>query len=293
MKPSAGSAARIDGNPPPLICPVCALPLPWGDQASRCPQGHSFDRAREGYLNLLLSHHRRSANPGDSAEMVRARRRIFDSGALSALVELVRTEVAGLLSARVAEGPAEVVDSGCGEGHLLGALQGDFTSSPYGLDLSREAIRLAARRHAGCRWIVANTMRTIPFASDSVRLLLSVLAPRNVDEFRRILNSHGHLILVVPGPDHLVEARSVLTEDAADYRAKADEAVALCAPRFAQIQRRTLTFDHMLNSDLLQDLVQMTPLFWRSALEAKNRLSALGELRVTMSFVLLTFTPVR
>ena len=34
-------------------CPVCGAPLDRGDRAYRCPAGHSYDIAREGYAYLL------------------------------------------------------------------------------------------------------------------------------------------------------------------------------------------------------------------------------------------------
>jgi 23S rRNA (guanine745-N1)-methyltransferase len=221
--------------------------------------------------------------------MVKARRCFLDSGAFAGLADHIRCAIRELHAG--ADGPVDIVDAGCGEGHFLGALEPAVTGSLYGLDVSKEAIRLAARRHAGCRWIVTNTMRTIPFASASIDAVLSVLAPRNVDEFARILKARGHLVVVVPGPDHLVEARALLMADARDYQAKADEAIELCARRFSLGQRKSLTSQMVLDKDLLGDLVQMTPLFWRSTQEAKSSFGDLAELRVTMSFVLLTFTP--
>lgn len=287
--PDAGT--EIDKHSP-LICPVCEQALSWDDRICVCARGHSFDLAREGYVNLLLSHHRRSRHPGDSADMIRARRRFFDSGAFDRVAGLVRDEVQRLLARRETGGRVHIVDAGCGEGYFLGALQQGPTCSSYGVDVSKEAVRLAARQHKGPHWIVANVMRRIPFAGDSIDLVLSVLAPRNVGEFARILKTAGHLVLIVPGPNHLAELTARLMADAQDFQSKADEAVALCAPYFGALHKRLLTFEVMLSRELLSDLVQMTPLFWRSSRKAKARIDNLDKLRVTISFVLLTFAPI-
>ncbi len=274
----------------PLICPVCEQPLSWGDRVCLCPQGHSFDLAKEGYVNLLLSHHSRSRHPGDNAEMVQARRRFLDSGAFTPLSELVQSKVRQLLERGEMDALGGVMDSGCGEGYFLAALRDVVTGPLYGVDVSKEAIRLAARRHKGPRWIISNVMRRIPFADDSLDIVLSVLAPRNVEELARVLKPSGSLVLVVPGPNHLLELRSRLMADAGNFEAKADAAVDRCAPRFAMQHKIPLTYEVLLNSNLLTDLVQMTPLFWRSTREAKADVGRLDELRVTMSFALLTFT---
>ena len=221
--------------------------------------------------------------------MIQARRRFLDSGAFSKVAELIRSEVCRLLAERKADGRVDIVDSGCGEGYFLGALQQVVSCSSYGVDVSKEAIRRAARRHKGSRWIVANVMRTIPFACDSIDLVLSVLAPRKVEEFTRVLKANGYLVLIVPGPNHLLELNAQLMADAGNFQSKADAAIDLCAPYFVTRRKKSLTFEVLLKRDLLSDLVQMTPIFWRSTRKAKAKLERLDELRVTMSFVLLTF----
>lgn len=296
MKPSPTTrptdVRRATEGDLPLICPVCEESLSWGDRSCACPNGHSFDLAKEGYLNLLLSNHRRSKHPGDNADAVQARRRFLDCGAFAQLTELIQNEVRQLLAGREEEQRVNMADLGCGEGHFLNALQEVVTGQLYGVDVSKDAIRVAARRHKSSRWLVANVMRKTPFASDSLDLIMSVLAPRNVEEFARIMKPDGSLLLVVPGPNHLLEVRSRLMADAGDFPSKAGAAVELCAPRFAICHERSLTYEVLLNKDLLADLVQMTPLFWRSTREAKVDLASLDELRVTMSFVLLVFTPI-
>ena len=55
-------------------CPLCHAPLSRGDNYYSCPQRHQFDLAKEGYVNLLPVQFKRSRDPGDSAEMMQARR---------------------------------------------------------------------------------------------------------------------------------------------------------------------------------------------------------------------------
>ena len=260
----------------PLRCPVCENPLVQDANTLRCGHGHSFDPAKEGYINLLLSHQRRSNHPGDDDKMIQARRRFFDSGAFDLVTEQIKKSAIG-------NHQSAILDCGCGEGYFLGAL----TGPRFGVDISKEAIRCAAKRYKDANWIVANAMRKLPFADHSMDVILSVLAPRNPEEFSRILKPDGALILGVPGPNHLIELRSQLSANAGDFEEKADEAAAKCAPHFKETHRDVLSYQQTLNATQLADLIQMTPIFWCSSPEAKAEVQQLSELTVTVSFVLL------
>jgi 23S rRNA (guanine745-N1)-methyltransferase len=268
-------------NPPAskflLRCPVCETPLTQDKKTYRCENGHSFDPAKEGYINLLLSHQRRSNHPGDDNKMIQARRRFFDSGAFDPFIQLIQHSTSNLPH-------STILDCGCGEGYFLSALIG----TRFGVDISKEAVRCAAKRYKDATWIVANVMRKLPFADHSLDVILSILAPRNPEEFSRILKPDGKLILGVPGPNHLIELRSQLSANAGDFEEKADEAATKCAPHFKETHRDVLSYQQTLNATQLADLIQMTPIFWCSSPEAKAELQKLDQLTVTVSFVLLT-----
>ncbi len=277
--------SNIPASQSPLICPVCKAALLLEGRTARCANNHCFDLAKEGYLNLLLSHQRRSKTPGDDKAMIAARRRFFDSGAFEPVSGAVQKLICGLRPKADSLKPFCILDCGCGEGNLLGALSG----LRFGVDVSKEAIRCAARRHKDATWIVANGMRELPFAADSMDVILSVLAPRNNGEFARILNPDGKLILGVPGPNHLMELRTLLNANAGDFEEKADEAAAKCAPLFKEKNRELLSYQQTLSKEQIADLIQMTPIFWTSASEAKERVSELTGINVTVSFALQTF----
>lgn len=278
MNPSIHHS-NIPSFPAPLICPACSKALEWHDKECRCANGHSFDLAKEGYANLLLSHQRRSSHPGDDDNMIQARRRFFDSGAFDPLTNLLTHSA--IINRQSA---ISILDCGCGEGHFLGALHGER----FGVDVSKEAIRCAAKRYKDVKWIVANAMRKLPFSDHSLDVILSILAPRNPEEFARILKPDGALILGVPGTNHLIELRSRLAANAADFEEKADDAAAKCAPHFTETHRELLSYQQTLTAAQLADLIQMTPIFWCSSPEAKAGVQQLAELKVTVSFVLLT-----
>ena len=171
---------------------------------------------------------------------------------------------------------------------MLGELSEKKEGQHFGVDISKEAIRCAAKRYKKATWIVANGMRDLPFADHSIDCILSVLAPRNLEEFARILKPKGQLILGVPGPNHLIELRTQLTSSASDFEEKADEAVEKCAPHFIEKKRTPLTDRIQLTPNQITDLIQMTPIFWNSSPEAKDAVQKLDQLTVTIRFTLLT-----
>lgn len=250
-----------------------------------CANGHPFNVAKEGYVNLLLSHQRKSKNPGDDAEMIKARRRFFDSGAFAPLSDRISN------SAIFQRPDIAVLDCGCGEGHFLGALSEQYEGFFCGIDISKKAVQLASKRHKRAAWVVANGMRDIPIADASMDVIISILAPRNPLEFSRILKPNGALLIGVPGPNHLIQLRKQLQFTAADFNEKADEATVKCSPQFIENHREQLSYEQTLSQEQIADLIQMTPIFWRSSHEAKAAVMKLDQLMVSISFTLLTLMP--
>ncbi|MDT8389726.1 MAG: methyltransferase domain-containing protein [Lentisphaeria bacterium] len=230
-------------------------------------------------MNLLLSHQRKSRQAGDDGEMIQARRRFFDSGVFEPVLQTVDT----LIPARA----GRLCDAGCGEGTLLGRLSQWRPGDYYGLDVSKPAVKTAAKRYKQCQWLVANIMRDIPLADQSMDAVLSVLAPRNPREFARILKPGGSLILGVPGPRHLLEVREKLMPRLDDFGTKADEGVSQCGDFFQEKSRRVVEYSRRLAQTELSDLARMTPLFWNTTAQARQALYDLPALDVHINFVFL------
>src|SRR5262249_36509146 len=155
-----------------------------------CPRGHSFDLAREGYLNLLQVQDRRSSSPGDSKEAVAARRRLLDGGFGRPLLDPLLALVAEISPPR----GSAVLDVGCGEGTFLAAVAERFRLEGAGVDISTPAIEAAAKRHPGLQWVVANADRGLPFSDGSFRVVMTIAGRRNAPELRRVLEPGGRLI---------------------------------------------------------------------------------------------------
>lgn len=188
-----------------LRCPLCGGVLVDTGPALRCPQGHSFDFARQGYVNLLTG---RAAAPGDSAQMVAARADLLAAGHFDFITAALTTE-AGRLTAGAGDEAYQgglIVDVGAGTGHYLAAVLEALPGFVgLALDVAKPAVRRAARAHPRAAAAVCDVWRGLPLADASADLILDVFAPRNGAEFRRVLRGTGALLVVIPGPDHLGE----------------------------------------------------------------------------------------
>lgn len=251
--------------PVDLRCPVCAAPLTAGERVFACAAGHSFDRARQGYIHLL----RPTRLRGDTPEMLRARRRFFDAGWYAPLAEALAAEVGAWLAADgVALAPESraLLDAGCGEGYYLRTLAETLAPTLtagswrlYGLDLAKEAIRMAAARSRAATWLVASVKDRLPFADAGVGALLCVFAPRNAEEFARVVAPGGLLLVVTPMSEHLAEARAALPWLLSPEPAKEQRLRATLGDAFALVATRAVSFSLTLDADALADLAQMTP----------------------------------
>lgn len=185
-----------------LLCTVrdCRSPLIRDGRRVVCDRGHSFDFARSGYLNLLQPQDKRSKNPGDTPEAVAARRRLHDRGVTAPLLQAI----GDLLGASTQD---TVLDAGCGEGFYLGSLAQQCGFAGHGIDISIPAIDAAAKRFPQCEWIVGNADRFLPYADASFSHAMSITARRHADEFRRVLQPGGRLLIAIPSPNDLIELR--------------------------------------------------------------------------------------
>jgi len=178
-----------------LLCPVCAQTLQKDEGCWRCENRHSFDVARQGYVNLLTVDRKHAKHPGDTKEQVAARKAFLDAGYYAPIAETVCRLTTPLQ-------PRSVLDAGCGEGYYLTQLQARLPDTEFaGLDISKDAVRFAAVRNKQALWLAA-TAAAIPFPDSSFDGVLSMFALTVEQEFARILTPHGWYLQVIAGPEH-------------------------------------------------------------------------------------------
>ncbi len=257
-------------------------------QALRCSRGHSYDIAKEGYCNLLLVQQKASKDPGDSKEMVAARTRFLELGHYAPIASRLFSILEEFLSS--SSSPIHIADAGCGEGYYLAQLQKMALASPVpaileltGFDISKWAVRAAAKRGVSVSWLVASNRR-LPFQAGSLDLILCMFGFPVWQSFQASQPVGGRVILVDPGPDHLLELRQAIypvVERRGVPSLKEAEAVGY---RLEEEQVLKFTF-RLSGNGQIQDLLSMTPHAYRMSEKGEAGLKALTELEVSADLV--------
>jgi 23S rRNA (guanine745-N1)-methyltransferase len=239
-----------------LRCPICGQVLTAVERSLRCPQRHSFDVARAGYVSLLGG---RGAISGDDDEMARARDRFLSGGAYAPLLAAIGDLAAASVPALAAPG-AMVLDAGCGPGYYLGGLLDRFENARgLGFDTSARSLRFAARAHPRAAAYTGDVFAPFPVADDAIDLLIDVFAPRHPEEFARVLRPDGALLVARPAADHLAELRDAVPGMVAMDPRKEERLHEALEPLFTRIDQRSVSFELALDPDRARDLVAMTP----------------------------------
>lgn len=249
-----------------LICPLCHLPLQPENRSWRCENRHQFDQAKEGYLNLLPVQHKGSREPGDSPEMMQARREFLQAGHYQPL----RDGVVALLREKLQDAGA-LLDIGCGEGYYTSALSA-LGGKVYGLDIAKNAIRLAAKRYPDVQFCVASSQR-LPFADASLDGVVRIYAPCNEAELTRVVRPGGVLLTVTPGAHHLQQFKALIYREV-QLHAPEEK----CYSGFSEESQQSLRYAMHLSGDAAATLLQMTPFAWRA------KPSVWGELQASKTF---------
>ena len=259
-----------------FCCPICGQPLEREERSYLCPKRHCYDVAKEGYVNLLPANRKNSKDPGDDKDMVAARTRFLEGEHYAPL----RDALAALVLER---NPGTILDSGCGEGYYTAGVcaalrERGMDTRVAGVDLSRSALKKAARRTKEAEFAVASVYH-LPVADHSAHLLLNCFSPLALEEFRRVLQPGGTYLYVVPGAKHLWELKQVLYEKPYE---NAEEETAYEGFDYEAIV--PVDFAMELDAPALQDLFRMTPYCWKTPKVGVERMNALDGLDVTASF---------
>lgn len=261
-----------------LLCPVCGKKLNRVEGRQLCAQGHSFDIARQGYVNLLTVDRKHSRNPGDTRQQVLARREFLEAGFYAPIAEALAAAGTELgLS-------GQLLDIGCGEGYYASRLGQALGMAVTGLDVSKEAVRCAAGKYKDCQWLCA-TASHIPVEDGSANLLTSLFALTLPGEFHRVLKENGFFFQVLAAPDHLLGLKSIIY----DHLALKEKDTAPDLPGFTRVKSLPIRFSFTVEDQQVQNLLAMTPHVFRIGKEGAERLSRTEHLTDTASCVLNVF----
>lgn len=260
-----------------LICPFDGLPLQQENNRWFCPNNHSFDVAKQGYINLLPVQNKRSKEPGDSKQMVAARREFLDLGHY----RIISETLAEIIDKNNSAGSISCLDAGCGEGYYLHSLT-ELLSQPLyavGVDISKWAVQAACRRNQQITWLVASNAG-LPIESSGLDFVFCLFGFPVYEEFRRVLKPQGKLIMVDPSEQHLYSLRKILYPNI-----QPKEKITKPAPQgFSQLDCVSITHDFTLsNAKAIEQLALMTPHWFKSSKDGRERLLQLKSLSTQLA----------
>ena len=274
-----------------LICPLDGLLLSKSSSSFVCRNGHNFDVAKQGYINLLPVQHKRSKRPGDSKTMVKARQRFLDTGAY----ETVATQLAMQLQALAEHKEVlRCIDAGCGEGYYLAYFQQYFAQQrsavifqACGVDISKDAILAASKRSKQITWVVGSN-KQLPVAQRSMDVVLCMFGFPHFENFAKVLKPGGCLLMVDPNEDHLYELRALLYDEVAKKARPKHAGAAACG--FSMFDEKDCRYEfHLSDPQSIADLAMMTPHYFRAKQEAKEKLERLTTLDISVDVCIKTF----
>ena len=270
-----------------FVCPVCGKLLSESGGAVRCAANHSFDKAKEGYVNLLLASRMRTKAPGDSKEMVAARNRFLNGGGYAPFAAELARLCAEL--ARKKGGVLHILDAGCGEGYYDEAICAELERQglPFrlaGFDISKAAVRLAAKRKLpGAQFAVASSFAA-PVESGWADVVLNIFSPFAGEEFHRCLAPGGTLIYAVPTADHLMGLKDVLYDEPYENPCQQVDYPGFSLAGETRVEERIT-----VQGQAIGDLFAMTPYYWKTPAEGSARLARLERLETPIGFRFLLY----
>jgi 23S rRNA (guanine745-N1)-methyltransferase len=265
------------------VCPVCGGPLQLNQSGKNyvCQNKHSFDLAKEGYLNLLPVQYKHSKEPGDSKQMMIARREFLEAG----FYEPMAKAVAMMIDANITKGQGmQFLDLGCGEGYYSRKIAFYCNHSEqisfHGIDIAKFAIAAAAKKQPNARFIVASSNR-LPYTDRYFDFVLRVFAPSDDGELKRILKSSGHLLKVTPGPRHLWQLKEFIYTEVKEHAPES-----LVPQGFERLAAQRISYKITPNPQQRMALLQMTPFAWRANESVQQSLISVSELEIETDFIL-------
>ncbi len=270
----------------PYVCPVCSNPLvsQLSGRTYSCVNLHSFDRAKEGYLNLLPVQFKHSKEPGDNKQMMIARRLFLEHG----FYEPMAQAVAMMIDINHSSNKnIQLLDLGCGEGYYSRKIANFCKHSEHinlhGIDIAKFAIAAAAKKQVNAKFVVASANR-LPYSDEYFDFVVRLFAPSDDAELNRILKTSGYLLTATPGPRHLWQLKEYI------YAEVKEHALESLVPKgFEQLTTQRISYKIVPESEQRMALLQMTPFAWQANENVQKTINDLESLEIETDFILTLF----
>ena len=262
-----------------FVCPQCKEKLNDIGPSLKCANGHSFDKARAGYCNLLLSSV--GGVHGDNREMLLARRDFLDTDAYRQLADKVSELVNKYLHS------GNLLDIGCGEGYYTDIIEKRLSSKAIQIsafDISKEAVKLAAKRNKNIEFAVASAYR-MPTGDGEFDMAINMFSPLALEEIYRTLKKDGVFIMVIPGENHLFGLKEATYKTPYKNEVGSSE-----LEGFSLLESEKISYTLNLNSsESIKALFMMTPYAYRTSPSDKKRVLSLDTLTTEIEFIIFVY----
>ncbi|MCD7840581.1 MAG: methyltransferase domain-containing protein [Erysipelotrichaceae bacterium] len=255
-----------------LSCPKCHEALYLDEKTYKCINRHSYDIAKNQYINLLLNPDKATNLPGDNKDSLLCRKAHLNKGYYDGIINEVITYIKDHYKESM-----QILDLGCGEGYYTSKIKESFEDATvYGLDISKAGIQLATKYRKDIYWLVANS-KNIPLCDHSLDVITALFTVVNADEIKRCLKKDGYMIHVTANNKHLIEFKELIYDE---VKVKSDEHIRL---PFSVID----SYDykqkiHLENREDTLNLLQMTPHYYHIKKEKRHILDTLEDFDVSI-----------
>jgi len=249
-----------------------------------CANRHSFDLSKDGYVNFL----NQPVHMQYGKEMFASRRIISGCGFYDPLIHRISEIIGGAFKK---DNTVRILDAGCGEGSHTAILSENLVAQYHdvltaGIDISKEAIKMAAKKNRNMVWCVAD-LTNIPFMDKKFDVVLNILSPSNYGEFERIMADGGLLIKVIPGNGYLAQLRELFYTGTGKETYSNEKVANHFKESFHLSRTEEIRYTAALSKENLRHLIKMTPLSWGVSDEAAAKAAQAGAAGITVDLTLL------
>lgn len=253
-----------------LRCPICGGAFSRKDNSLVCEKRHTYDIARQGHVNFV---------PGQKEmfykkELFESRAKVFEAGVYAPVVERLTAAIESYVPQ---ENPV-LLDAGCGEGYYTKAVCPDRTMTRIGFDLSKDAVKLAAKGPKTASFFAAD-LKNIPMQDHCVDVLLDIFTPANYLEFARVLKPGGLVMKLAPRSGYLMQLRALAGNRLRHQEYDGGDVERYVHEKMNVLHQEAITYTLDMTQDTAYHLARMTPMLVGVNVDALD-LSAITQITI-------------